>query len=789
MKTYDREAGEKGFFLLLLFAVSAAALTGCSETAKTGSVYSDNLSEERYELEKPRLGLDFDYEFQFELDPGVELDPEENGAEASEAGGMYAAARVFADGALTMEVPCDVMQLTYDDENYLMVTAAHVDAETQELGVEDDLLHRETKRESGGTWRWYGYGGYYLVRYVGADGNRLEKPEVTYFTVKDDVDDEKNRMDSPQDIQFAVADDGGLSISWLPVEGAKSYKVYMQDVDAKASRIYDRYRFQLLAETSETSVNTLDYDETTRERQEKYESQKDDPLGLSNVAQNSQFADFVIGDNEDTIFQNRLDTEEYGSMGLEVSDYIPNGDKVRSVSISVVAVGEGEDQQSPLEFRSINSLLGQIPIEKAYALQYSYNAQTPDSETDPTGYLEHEMFTYVTMADGTAAVIVNELDTDNMMISEATVYSGPDEMHVTKKVLTRYTIPYRVKNSVISGNILVYSDSFPGGAGEISERAQEAVQTVFRESPGAGLPARAQIESSIDWNQYQKDQQPATEMADVPYQVNGSSDYVKFVASNLLAGNIYMDITPYASRTGAPDIEDVVGEAVWQNPLILSTGSCSINETEKDGHIYVTVLDWTPAGIRLKNGPEMVELRKQVDEEAQKLVDGAVSDGMSDEDKVRAIDEAICQRLEYDYDYFYMAEGKTDQVEDDSLNAFDVRGYSAAVLLDSNQAICMGYAEIFKLCADKAGLTSVAVSGQVPPRAGYPNNGHAWNLVQMDGQWKVVDTTWDDAGDSSNEQYLLIGQDSENLAGRTYNRDALLDSVIGDYVEPQFMEP
>lgn len=101
----------------------------------------------------------------------------------------------------------------------------------------------------------------------------------------------------------------------------------------------------------------------------------------------------------------------------------------------------------------------------------------------------------------------------------------------------------------------------------------------------------------------------------------------------------------------------------------------------------------------------------------------------------------------------------------------------------------MGYAEIFKLCADKAGFDSVTVSGKVPPRAGYINNGHAWNLVNIDGKWKVVDTTWDDAGDSSNGKYLLVDQDSEIVSWRTYDKDALLDSVISDYVDSRFLEP
>ena len=55
--------------------------------------------------------------------------------------------------------------------------------------------------------------------------------------------------------------------------------------------------------------------------------------------------------------------------------------------------------------------------------------------------------------------------------------------------------------------------------------------------------------------------------------------------------------------------------------------------------------------------------------------------------------------------------------------------------------LCCGYAMIFKACVDEAVLESVYVTWTVPATAGLPNNGHAWNLVDVDGAWKVVDVT------------------------------------------------
>lgn len=55
-------------------------------------------------------------------------------------------------------------------------------------------------------------------------------------------------------------------------------------------------------------------------------------------------------------------------------------------------------------------------------------------------------------------------------------------------------------------------------------------------------------------------------------------------------------------------------------------------------------------------------------------------------------------------------------------------------LLVEGQAICMGYANTFQLFMDLLDIPCVTVTSTT----------HAWNLVQLDGEWYGVDVTWDD---------------------------------------------
>lgn len=54
------------------------------------------------------------------------------------------------------------------------------------------------------------------------------------------------------------------------------------------------------------------------------------------------------------------------------------------------------------------------------------------------------------------------------------------------------------------------------------------------------------------------------------------------------------------------------------------------------------------------------------------------------------------------------------------------------------QAVCQGYSLAFKLCMDILGIRSRVIYGETT------RGNHAWNAVQLDGEWYYVDVTWDD---------------------------------------------
>ncbi len=67
------------------------------------------------------------------------------------------------------------------------------------------------------------------------------------------------------------------------------------------------------------------------------------------------------------------------------------------------------------------------------------------------------------------------------------------------------------------------------------------------------------------------------------------------------------------------------------------------------------------------------------------------------------------------------------------------REHTIAGALIDNTAVCEGYAEAFKLICDSQGIPCICVIGKAA------RQNHMWNAVQMeDGNWYLVDTTWDD---------------------------------------------
>lgn len=84
----------------------------------------------------------------------------------------------------------------------------------------------------------------------------------------------------------------------------------------------------------------------------------------------------------------------------------------------------------------------------------------------------------------------------------------------------------------------------------------------------------------------------------------------------------------------------------------------------------------------------------------------------------------------YDYILTHCTYGFLEKDIEDSYNAYGV--------LLKGKAVCNGYAQGFMLLSSCAGLQTKMVYGDAGGES------HAWNCVKLDGEWYMVDATWDD---------------------------------------------
>lgn len=140
---------------------------------------------------------------------------------------------------------------------------------------------------------------------------------------------------------------------------------------------------------------------------------------------------------------------------------------------------------------------------------------------------------------------------------------------------------------------------------------------------------------------------------------------------------------------------------------------------------------------------------------AEEIVATTVHDGMSDYDIAKALHDYLVLNVEYDHNWIadiYDPNAKTGPGD-----------YALYFPLIEGSAVCSGYTYAYKYLMDLAGVPCEEIDGdstgtdQIAAALGYRwSVGHAWNIVQIDGEWYHVDVTWDDlGGDRIRYDYFL----------------------------------
>ncbi|HNX29584.1 MAG TPA: transglutaminase domain-containing protein [Syntrophomonadaceae bacterium] len=163
------------------------------------------------------------------------------------------------------------------------------------------------------------------------------------------------------------------------------------------------------------------------------------------------------------------------------------------------------------------------------------------------------------------------------------------------------------------------------------------------------------------------------------------------------------------------------------------------NKTNFDGKIRFTAYNivednrYTSSSTYVdSDNNEIIELSKSL-----------VNDDMTDIEKAKAIHDWVAGNIKYDYQAYL--EG-------------DLGLKTASATLKDGAGVCSGYSFLFAALCRAADLPAKVVYGQINGGDGWEDQKHAWNEVQIEGEWITIDNTWD-AGYIKNGSFVAALSD------------------------------
>jgi len=133
---------------------------------------------------------------------------------------------------------------------------------------------------------------------------------------------------------------------------------------------------------------------------------------------------------------------------------------------------------------------------------------------------------------------------------------------------------------------------------------------------------------------------------------------------------------------------------------------------------------------------ELIRIKKDTRQLVKDAVANIDTENKTEYEIVYAVNEYLCDTIDYP-----------------ASEPYEPVTHTAYGALKNGIAVCEGYA-----CAAKLLLNELSIVCDIQVGDCVEGGGHAWNLVQVDGEWYQMDVTWND-GSSSRTDYFLVTDD------------------------------
>lgn len=532
---------------------------------------------------------------------------------------------------------------------------------------------------------WGNVGTLYLAKYIDMEsGELLKEPEVSIITLEGEV------KERPR-ITFSVSEDGRAALSWEPVKGAEEYFICLIDRDKEEG--YNG-NAKPIAVTSENTwvLESPEYSSFTKTNEmfKNFDVCEDDWLDEGSA----QSAEEWYGVTEGVYKEEDILGEKY---------------------LCILAVNnEGTSMLS--NTYAVADIASNLP----YCIAANAEQQNGFKSNGYESIEQVSSYGYVTMCDGYTAAKLIDYQTEKARVKEERYVTIDEEgEYIEGQNVPVLEIPYVVEGTPFEyvAKVIDYDEE------KLTHDLQflEDRENKLRKKSG-------DVALKIEWGREEEDigkiarKQKVREVEDV--RITANSALSEYLAAGMLGGLSIIDLTDFPEADDKEYLTDAWMEAYYQNPLILGAKGYKLNKNGSAMRVYYDdSMDVTAGKQR--------EIQRKVSE----IIDRIISDGMTDLEKELAINEYLCDTIEYDENALENAE-KNNFTSVDEKFADSFTAYGALI---NGKCVCAGYASAFKLLADEAGLETIVVTGFLEGSLS-----HAWNKVKIDGEWEILDVTNND---------------------------------------------